>query len=80
MGQFQTEMLVKLLADCEAWITNGQYRLFEQRGEYHIAKRHNVSWKVQHSFSDLVIALSKYIELVTDDDATTQDLIMQLTD
>lgn len=58
------EMLEKILTDCEAWITNGQYRLFEQRGEYHIAKRQNNGWKVQASFSDLVIALSKYTEII----------------
>ena len=62
----QIEMLVKLLTDCGAWITNGQYRLYEKDGEYHIAKRQRGTCQPQYSFSDLVIALSKYIELATD--------------
>lgn len=60
------EMLITILTSpVDAWITNGTYRLFEKDGQYYIAE-HNVgkiAWKPTHHFNDLVIALSKYIEL-----------------
>jgi len=59
--------ITKILADGEAWITNGQYRLFEKNGEYIIAQRAPLARDFEpiKGFSDLVIAIAEYAELVT---------------
>ena len=64
-----TELLIKILTDCGAWISNGQFRIYEQAGTYYISKRQSggAKWQVLAQFEDITIALSKYIELSTEE-------------
>lgn len=62
------EFITKILTKGDAWITNGQYRLFEKNGEYIIAERKLglSTFSPIKKFSDLKIAIAEYANLATE--------------
>lgn len=63
------DLLIKILTDCEAWISNGQIKIYEQSGTYYITRRipGGTKWQAVAQFDDLAVALAKYIELESEE-------------
>ena len=63
------QLLIKILTDCEAWISNGQFKLYEQSGTYYVARRivGSTKWQIVEQFEEVKIAVLKYIKLSTEE-------------
>ena len=65
------QLLIKILTDCNAWTSNGEFKLYEQFGTYYISRRFDGSkqWINIAQFEEIEMAVSKYIELCTEDES-----------
>ena len=57
------DIVEKIFTEVEGWLSNGQYRMYENDGTYYIQKRipPNLKWEIIFSDENIEVALSKYL-------------------